>query len=192
MAGIELKKDVVAFSDKCDGIVGDYEADSFSVSNWMFLNEQKIQSPIEQIFYLSFKTLLKVNSITIAEPINVDGKNYIFGCGITPQCVIGKYRVDFMAHFSAYPIRNKDGERTQECRNVIVECDSQQFHERNESERRYEKERDRFLQKDGFKILHYTGSEIVKKPFTTAADVLSYLVSSPVDDLYNINFIPQE
>ena len=39
----------------------------------------------------------------------------------------------------------------------------------------YEKERDRFIQKEGFKIFHYTGSEIVKNPFMVASEALSYI-----------------
>jgi Uncharacterized protein conserved in bacteria len=64
-----------------------------------------------------------------------------------------------------------------ESRQVIVECDSQQFHERTEEERRYEKQRDRFLTVEGYKVFHFTGAEIVRNPWSVAAEILEFVVT---------------
>lgn len=60
-------------------------------------------------------------------------------------------------------------------KSLIVECDSQEFHERTEKERRYEKARDRHLLSMGYKVFHYTGSEICKDPIGVAIEILVYL-----------------
>jgi len=56
----------------------------------------------------------------------------------------------------------------------VVECDSQQFHERTEEERRYEKARDRFLQKKGYKIFHYTGADIKSNYKKIVREIIRY------------------
>lgn len=59
---------------------------------------------------------------------------------------------------------------------VIIECDSQQFHERTEPERRYEKARDRFLQVEGYKIFHYTGASIKNNSLDIAKEIIAYVL----------------
>lgn len=104
-----------------------------------------VGSPIEQILYCALKTMCKINRIDDIK--------------IVYQYKIGKYRVDFF-------ISNK--------KSVVVECDSQQFHERTEEERRYEKARDRFLQKKGYKIFHYTGADIKSNYKKIVREIIRY------------------
>lgn len=66
---------------------------------------------------------------------------------------------------------------------VIIECDSQMFHDRTERERRYEKMRDRYLIQQGYKTFHYTGKEITDSPFKVAAEILAYVTKSSVEDI---------
>lgn len=77
-------------------------------------------------------------------------ESYKSGIEIGVQCqkTIGKYRVDFLvsATFSD----------TQ----VIIECDGHDFHEKTKEQAIHDKERDRFLTSQGYKILRYTGSEL--------------------------------
>ena len=114
----------------------------------------------------------RVNSIQEAnDPVQEDGDWHVAGLSIMPQAAIGKYRADF--HIS----HERKFKNRWEHRQVIVECDSQQFHERTEEERRYEKQRDRFLTTEGYKVFHFTGTEIVKNPWLVAAEILEFVVT---------------
>ena len=64
---------------------------------------------------------------------------------------------------------------------IIIECDSQLFHERTEKERRYEKLRDRYFTKKGYKIFHYTGKEITDYPCKIAAEILAYITDTSIE-----------
>ena len=111
----------------------------------------KIASPIEQVLLVSLLCIKNINAHNIDEKVEIQ-----------PQANIGKYRVDFLI--------------TCDDRSLVVECDSQQFHERTEPERRYEKARDRYLIKVGHKTYHYTGKEILDRPFHVAAEILTEVV----------------
>ena len=63
-----------------------------------------------------------------------------------PQVQVGRYRVDFMVRFFD--------------EKFIVECDGHDFHERTKQQAQHDKQRDRFLQAEGFKVFRFTGSEI--------------------------------
>lgn len=77
---------------------------------------------------------------------------------IYPQASIGSYRVDFRLKYLMYC---KSGHYVQE---LIIECDGHEFHETKEAAAK-DKKRDRFLKKEGFDVLRFTGSEIYKNPF---------------------------
>lgn len=59
-----------------------------------------------------------------------------------------------------------------EKRNLIVELDGHEFHDKNKNQRAYEKSRDRYLVRQGYKIFHYTGSELVADPKKVASEVM--------------------
>lgn len=67
---------------------------------------------------------------------------------VSPQAPIGQYRVDFL-------VKNYGSEV-----GVIIECDGHDFHEKTKEQAKHDKERDRWLTSQGYKILRYTGSEI--------------------------------
>lgn len=108
-------------------------------------------SAIEEIFMSAFYTVKWCLG---------DAQPDIWNVSLEPQFKIGSYRVDFVAKNSCEGL------------SVIVECDSQQFHDRTEKERRYEKQRDRFLQEKGYRIFHFTGSEIFQMPYECARQVI--------------------
>lgn len=87
--------------------------------------------------------------------------------GISCQQQIGQYRVDFLvtATFS-------DDK-------VIIECDGHDFHEKTKEQAKHDKERDRYLTSQGYKILRYTGSEIYND-FIKIERELSDLLDVPV------------
>ena len=65
---------------------------------------------------------------------------------IEPQKQIEKYRVDFLVTFGGVP--------------YVIECDGHDFHERTKEQAQQDKKRDRELQRMGFKVYRFTGSEI--------------------------------
>lgn len=144
-----MEQNVVDFIGKCSAEVGKHAEFCFDIDIWNDCQKLNIDSPIEQILYCAIKMIEKLN--------------YIESLKIFPQHCIGDYRVDFL-------IICETGDR------IIVECDSQQFHDRTEKERRYEKTRDRFLQKEGYKVFRFTGSEIVSKALDVAIEIVAYLM----------------
>lgn len=166
--GKQLVRDVLDFHKKCAEYVGAFEQEMFDVNMWR--ESDDMESPIEQILYCAFYTVARINFLNRKQ------------LHLLPQQCFGKYRVDFVGFYYA-----NDKQRS-----VIVECDSQQFHERSEEERRYEKARDRFLQIEGHKIFRFTGSEIKKEPFRVASEIIAYLTERPFEEVFYSDYLPQE
>jgi very-short-patch-repair endonuclease len=169
----EISPNVLSFIEHCSVIVSGYEHDSFSQKLFGDCFDVVTDSPIEQILYCAIKTVLRVNFIhDTPTQLPIGNGNYIIrGVEIIPQKKIDNYRCDF--EITGFP------EKT----SVIVECDSQIYHERNEKERRYEKARDRFFVMNGYKVFHYTGSEIVKNAYKIAIEIISYVTGLDESDL---------
>jgi len=136
----------------------------------LILENHVIKSPIEQALFIGLHLALDYENNTNRDLIachwcqkDTPRSDIWIKC----QDQIGKYRVDFHIKYHHY---------TGQTKSLIVECDSQAFHERSEAERRYEKKRDRyFLQKD-YKVFHFTGKEILDNPHGIAHEVLTALV----------------
>lgn len=170
---MEIAKNVQKFIDECDEII----ANSHQIRRAQDLEE--IESPIEQLFYCALQATATHNNIpfgAIYMPVidmkrrkdtgNADVEHGAYlGIDINPQEELNKYRVDFL-------LIGYDGVKRTE---VVIECDGHEFHDKNEKQRRYEKKRDRDLQADGFKVLRFTGSEIVNEPFRVALDALKFV-----------------
>lgn len=71
---------------------------------------------------------------------------------------IGKYRVDFVLHRLIY--QPTVSPKIYRGPHVIVECDGHDYHDRTKEQAQRDKERDRFLQGEGFAVLRFTGSEL--------------------------------
>lgn len=91
---------------------------------------------------------------------------------LTPQITINKdnltFRVDFL--ISCYHWNNKD--MVEFC----VEVDGHNFHEKTKEQAIRDKFRDRTLQKWGYKVIHYTGSEVYKDPYRIVADIKTMIM----------------
>lgn len=97
---------------------------------------QKCISPIEKIMYYLL--------------------SFVDGIVFYPQIEIGKYKVDFCV---TIPIYNEEKDKK-----IIIECDGHEFHEKTKEQAQHDKERDRYLQAEGYPIYRFTGSEIYKNP----------------------------
>jgi very-short-patch-repair endonuclease len=191
---MEIAKNVNEFLRWCSHEIGRSEQEMFNIDCWNEFEDLKVESPIEQILYTALKAICKLNNIDQADPQEIRGELIVVGISIDPQFQIGKYRVDFKISYGAFLSQRdhikapciQQGENRAIVSNVIVECDSQQFHDRTEKERRYEKQRDRFLQSNGYVVFRYTGSEIIKRPMEIAREIISF-VTGISEDCFQID-----
>jgi len=165
-----MEQNVKLFLEKSAYTVGKAGEETFYENTKCECGDLGIESPIEQLFYCAIKTLQRLNFIADSDPIEFDGKYYLFGLDVNPQTEINKYRVDFLIT----NWRTHHGQHSG--KQIVVECDSQGWHERTEDERRREKTRDRFLIKQGYKVFHFTGKEIIEGPYVAAREVLAYVM----------------
>lgn len=150
------------FIDEVETFIGDFNDSSLAV----------IESQIEQILLTALLFIMKKNSVHLSDPILIDEFKIVAGLIIDPQFEIGPYRVDFRIENRKQLWNEKNDIIADESKIILVECDSQEWHERSEKERRYEKARDRYFAKKGLKIFHYTGKEITEDPAKVAAEIL--------------------
>ncbi len=126
----------------------------------------KIESPIEQVMWGALETIRVINGIQEHDVFGMHGDEMVFGLFVRPQYIIGDYRADFLVRYFNPDVGGDCDVK------ILVECDSQIWHERTEPERRAEKERDRFFQQEGFKVFHYTGTEILANPLEIAKEII--------------------
>ena len=79
----------------------------------------------------------------------------------TPQVKIKYYTVDFLIDLSVG--KNSDY--------IVIECDGHDFHEKTKEQAKHDKERDRFLQKEGYPVYRFTGSEIFNNPLKVLNEI---------------------
>lgn len=60
-------------------------------------------------------------------------------------------------------------------RNIVIEFDGHDFHERTKAQARRDKSRDRWLVANGYSVLRFTGSEIWAEPERCAEEIEAYL-----------------
>jgi hypothetical protein len=90
---------------------------------------------------------------------------------ISLQRDLADWRVDFLVQVGCHvpdfgkpipinpPGRYRFGDKI-EVRNVIVECDGHDFHERTKEQAAKDRSRDRRMQAEGYKVFRFTGAEI--------------------------------
>lgn len=170
MADRKLAANVFEFLDKASVLYGRMQADSFSIWRFREMVERSSDSPIEDIFWIAChlqcaSASVEVNRLYWAGPNKWERDH---GVHITPQFKVGKYKADFLLE------QVRIGP-TDVLTPVIVELDGHDFHDKNKRQRSYEKARDRDLVRAGYKVLHYTGSDVVSDPLKVAYEALSFV-----------------
>ena len=177
---------VEKFIAEAGKIKGEIEREKFEfgIRDSLSYNEPRPESPIEQILYTAITLVRGAYDIDteVGDAIYL-GINGEGAMSVEAQVKIGKYRADFLIS-SIFK-----GEVT----SFVVECDGHAFHDRSEKERRYEKQRDRFFQRQGYKVFHFTGAEIVKNPYKVACEIIAeaqgirpnYIIDSIIDFIPN-------
>ena len=87
------------------------------------------------------------------------------GYKVYPQFEIGRYRADFLVVKEMINGKEK----------IVIECDGHDFHERTKEQAQHDKKRDRDMQKAGYKVYRFTGSEIWRTAGKCVLDALEVL-----------------
>ena len=172
----------MAFTSKAAEIVGKNAAEKFDIhifsECWELQKQGVSTSPIEHLFYTAFLALLEIHSWIFPN-------NQAWDITISPQEHIGKYYVDF-----ALQLMNYEKEKCE--KEIVVELDGHNFHDKDERQRRYEKQRDRYIQSQGFTIFHFTGKEVTDDPFKPASEVFVELLGDRLDETEKDGIYPSE
>ena len=164
----KIASNVSDFLEKATDLYSRIKADQFSQQVFCELLESGVQSPIEDIFYIACHVWC-ANEYIELNPSHVfnNHREIEVGSGIfiEPQKKIGKYRVDFLLS------QNEIGP-SETLSPVIVELDGHDFHDKDKKQRSYEKERDRYFVKEGYRVLHFTGSDVFTDPYKVSHEAL--------------------
>ena len=150
-----IPDNVLAFMDKAAKAYGKEKELEFNQTVWCECRE--IESPIEQMFLIALRLVAEVNLVemTIGKIDPTGNPEFT----VERQHSVRNYRVDFAIQHAQ--------------KVVVVELDGHAFHDRDERQRRYEKQRDRLMAAQGYVVLHYTGAEIVKDPCAAALEAFN-------------------
>ena len=122
------------------------------------------ESPIEQLLAIELKKINLEMIVKYNPFIDVMGigKNEYVECGSK------KYRVDFLI-----PVIYKNQEEL--C--YVIECDGHEFHQKTKEQVEYDNERQRNLQKYGYEVIRFSGTEIWHKPYQCACSIKNIILS---------------
>ena len=122
------------------------------------------ESPIEQLLSLALENL-NIKNIYKYNPfidvVEIEKQKEI-------QCENKKYRVDF-----CIPVIYKN----QENKSFIIECDGHEFHQKTKEQVERDNTRMRDLQKQGYEVIKFSGTEIWHRPYKCASDILNIILS---------------
>lgn len=94
------------------------------------------------------------------------------------QAVVEGYRVDFLiSAWTEGRVWRPGGGTTEgdaRWRNLVVECDGHDFHERTKEQAAKDRSRDRTLSQMGYDVFRFTGSELWKDPWDCADQVYEW------------------
>jgi very-short-patch-repair endonuclease len=147
---------------------------------------RKCGSPIEFAFCFAMGTVARARHHAVLYDL---GYGIVMGdaegCDtlrIQPQAKLNGARVDFLVTYQAIEDEGEGVELYQ--RQVVVECDGHDFHERTKEQAARDRERDRGLQGLGLNVFRYTGAEIWRDVFGCAEDLLDFLAKGVKQDQY--------
>ena len=122
------------------------------------------ESPIEQLLSLALENL-NIKNIYKYNPfidvVEIEKQKEI-------QYENKKYRVDF-----CIPVIYKN----QENKSFIIECDGHEFHQKTKEQVERDNTRMRDLQKQGYEVIRFSGTEIWHRPYKCASDILNIILS---------------
>lgn len=119
--------------------------------------EKHFKSPIERIVWLELRFL----------------NDYYghFNVTLDAQVKIDRYCADFVIKYHPF---EKGFTQDNPLKQIVIECDGHEFHEKTKEQAAHDKERDRVMTKMGYIVLRYTGSEICTQPSKIIDDIHSF------------------
>ncbi len=86
--------------------------------------------------------------------------------GIRPQTTVDRYRIDLMVSFLFHGAEL----------HLAIECDGHDFHEKTKAQARKDRSREMALTYLGYRVVRFTGSEIVVNARACAAEIMSMVM----------------
>lgn len=130
-----------------------------SYANDLLITVLECESPIEQLMAIALNEIIRKHELSFSPGIIALPQTDIKCFGVT-------YRADFLILVGDY-VHDVDS-----CLKFVVECDGHDFHEKTKEQARKDKRRDRHLLISGYRVIHFTGSEIWADPFKCANEVI--------------------
>jgi len=146
------------------GIATDFVCENIEKLEELEANETPIHSPVEQLFWIEWQFR---RAASFDRYLDFDSKFELF-----PQVknkFTGKYILDFQVDFFAFIMNSYDSKyvgheqaisEKVEMQFLGIEIDSHIWHEKTKEQAKRDKERERFLVSQGWKLLRFTGSEV--------------------------------
>lgn len=130
------------------------------------------ESPMEQLLAIemerlgiheiaNFNPFVMVNEFLNQGEINIEGKTYYadFLIGVSYFKKVGsKFEFDFS-------------------KNIVIEVDGHDFHQKTKEQVEHDNKRERALQKAGYEVIRFSGTEVYHKAYKCANEVLSFILS---------------
>ena len=123
----------------------------------------RCHSPIEALFLTAFHIVAEEHGGFFFEEPVLGPKAFFF---VKLQDPIGSYRADFVVGIYDHP----------EYQRIVVECDGHDFHERTKDQAAHDRARDREMQKLGYKVFRFTGSELYRDAIGCATEVVDQAI----------------
>jgi len=122
------------------------------------------ESPIEQLLAVELERINLTGMIfynPFIDVVAIEKQAWI-------ECEKEKYRVDFLI-----PVVYKN----QENKMFVVECDGHEFHQKTKEQVEKDNERTRNLQKAGYEVIRFSGTEIWHKSYQCACEIRNLILS---------------
>lgn len=138
-----------------------------------------IKSPIEQIFFVAFLTVLHQN--LTRESLGID----ITPLGQHEQNIDGyDYVHDFAFYIDVYNLRNKFKMKDYIfMSSVTVECDGHDYHNKTKRQVSNGNKRSNAMQQNGLTVIHFSGSDLFRYPYQCAEEAYCVIIKKYKKDL---------
>lgn len=137
--------------------------DDVLCSNGDNLLYKSCQSPIEKIFIFAYDIVIANEDFLINELF------YLFP---QKEIVANKHRYIADFYFDTNELPDAVFEHDFK---LVIECDGHEFHEKTKKQVEYTNNRNFDLQKEGYDVLHFSGSQIYQNPIECATEVFEYI-----------------
>jgi len=157
-----LKETSNKFSELPDSVKS-YVSETFvDRLNYLLSDLEECESPIEQLLFTSLYNridsaisfITRTVVIVPQKVIQIEGKRYRADIGISVQDLQGRSH-----HF-------------------VIECDGHEFHEKTKEQVMRDRKRERDMMSEGYVVIRFTGSEIVKNPDHCTTQIINIIVAT--------------